>query len=395
MSKLNFYYYSVDYEGYFIKTPWASNETAFTQIVQSFPSKAEAKIIFSIGAIKELFNPPFPKTVELTAADLSVHTFDTGYDFMLNEESGLETAQQLTTAIDANPLFTASLFVREDLYHRNHEKYNLDIEIIITQHLAGTDGNTEIKGTLFEDTWTPACGNAQQFPEVEFLTKTNFKGGGGLDSSTSVTTVIPGTDSCDSKTLIENGIAFDGSGTKINSGVFQDENEFMDFVSTCTNGYCDKDISTFKYESITPSATPLYLGAKQCEGVNGHGLFVLECFKADSDCGNIIVIGPGEGETVATGSIHFTMNNSYSGAYRNKTVELTDSSGVVHSFGMGDFNAGYTPGFGQAPYTLTAGGDYLVGLGYTATRSNHKLMNNLFLEICKVRQHLDLRVDPN
>ena len=137
------------------------------------------------------------------------------------EESGLETAQSLAGAIDAHTLFSASVFVREDLYDPAHEKYNLDIEIMITQHLQGIDGNTEIKGTLFEDTLTPACGNPQQFPEVEFLTKVDFNAGGGINNSTSITTVIPGINTCSSKTLIENGIAADGSGNLINNGLFQ------------------------------------------------------------------------------------------------------------------------------------------------------------------------------
>ena len=45
---------------------------------------------------------------------------------------------------------------------------------MITQHLQGIDGNTEIKGTLFEDNFTPACGNPQQFPLREFLTTKAF-----------------------------------------------------------------------------------------------------------------------------------------------------------------------------------------------------------------------------
>ena len=326
---------SSDLEGYFIKAPWASSSSLFTGTIESKPNRSEGKIIFSIGAVKDLFNAPFPKTVELTATDLSVHTFTSNYDFILHGESGLETAQSLAGAIDAHTLFSASVFVREDLYDPAHEKYNLDIEIMITQHLQGIDGNTEIKGTLFEDTLTPACGNPQQFPEVEFLTKVDFNAGGGINNSTSITTVIPGINTCSSKTLIENGIAADGSGNLINNGLFQDEAEFMDFVTDVTNGYTDIDISLYSFESLTPSAIPLYLGEFQCKGINDYGLFVIECFKAD-DCVNIktivtpTTVSPG---TTAVGTI--TIPNTVGGnnsLYNGETVILTSADGTAHTF---------------------------------------------------------------
>jgi len=326
---------SSDTEGYFIKAPWASSSSLFTGTIESRPNRSEGKIIFSIGAVKDLFNAPFPKTVELTATDLSVHTFTSNYDFLLHEESGLETAQSLAGAIDAHPLFSASVFVREDLYDPAHEKYNLDIEILLTQHLQGIDGNTEIKGTLFEDTLTPACGNPQQFPEVEFLTKVDFKEGGGINNSTSTTTVVPGINTCSSKTLIENGIAADGSGNLINNGLFQDEAEFMDFVTDVANGYTNVDISLYSFESLTPSAVPLYLGEFQCKGINDYGLFVIECFKAD-DCVNIqsivtpTTVSPG---TVAVGTITIPNNvGQNNGQYDGETVILTSADGTAHTF---------------------------------------------------------------
>ena len=303
------------------------------------------KIIFSIGAIKELFNAPFPKTVELTATDLSVHTFTSNYDFLLHEESGLETAQSLAGAIDAHPLFSASVFVREDLYDPAHEKYNLDIEILLTQHLQGVDGNTEIKGTLFEDTFTPACGNPQQFPEVEFLTKVDFKEGGGINNSTSTTTVVPGINTCASKILIENGIAADGSGNLINNGLFQDEAEFMDFVTDISNGYIDKDISLYSFESLAPSAIPLYLGEFQCKGINDYGLFVIECFKADN-CANLPSISTSSPTTTVQGTTAIgtiTIPNAVGGnnnLYTGETVVLTAADGSIHTFTL--TGGGYT-----------------------------------------------------
>ena len=327
---------SSDTEGYFIKAPWASSSSLFTGTIESRPNRSEGRIIFSIGAVRDLFNAPFPKTVELTATDLSVHTFTSNYDFVLHGESGLETAQSLTGAIDAHPLFSASVFVREDLYNPAHEKYNLDIEVMITQHLQGVDGNTEIKGTLFEDTLTPACGNPQQFPEVEFLTKIDFNGGGGINNSTSTTTVVPGINTCSSKILIQNGIAADGSGNLINNGLFQDDIEYMDFVTDIANGYTNIDISLFSFESLTPSAIPLYLGESQCMGTNDYGLFVIECFKAD-DCVNIQTIttptttSPG---TIAVGRIDIP--NDWSGNDTNlltgATIILTSADGNVHTF---------------------------------------------------------------
>jgi len=326
---------SSDTEGYFIKAPWASSSSLFTGTIESRPNRSEGKIIFSIGAVKDLFNAPFPKTVELTATDLSVHTFTSNYDFLLHGESGLETAQSLAGAIDAHTLFSASVFVREDLYDPAHEKYNLDIEIMITQHLQGIDGNTEIKGTLFEDTLTPACGNPQQFPEVEFLTKVDFNAGGGINNSTTVTTVIPGINTCSSKVLIENGITADGSGNLINNGLFQDDAEFMDFVTNVTNGYTNTDISLYSFESLTPSAIPLYLGEFQCKGINDYGLFVIECFKAD-DCVNIqsvvtpTTFSPG---TTAVGTITIPNNvGQNNGQYDGETVILTSADGTAHTF---------------------------------------------------------------
>ena len=286
-------------EGYFIKAPWASTSSLFTGLVNSKLEQANGKIIFSIGTEPSLFSPPYPKTVELTSTDGSTHVFDSGYDFMI-EPNGLETAQSLTGAIDMHPLFSASLSIPADLYDESHEKYELDLIITITQHLAGIDGNTEIKGTLFEDNFTPACGNPQQFPLVEFLTTKAFTGGGGQNNSFSTTVTIPGTDSCSSKTLIENGKKYDGTGTLINNGAFQDEDEFITYVTTCTNGYCDKDISAFMYEAQNPSATPLYLNEKQCTGQNDYGLFVLECFKADPECANKI-IGGGDSNPINNG----------------------------------------------------------------------------------------------
>jgi hypothetical protein len=337
---------SSDTEGYFIKAPWASSSSLFTGTIESKPNRSEGRIIFSIGAVKDLFNAPFPKTVELTATDLSVHTFTSNYDFVLHGESGLETAQSLTGAIDAHPLFSASVFIRENLYSPAHEKYNLDIEVMITQHLQGIDGNTEIKGTLFEDTLTPACGNPQQFPEVEFLTKIDFNGGGGINNSTSTTTVVPGINTCSSKILIQNGIAADGSGNLINNGLFQDDVEYMDFVTNIANGYINIDISLFSFESLTPSAIPLYLGESQCKGTNDYGLFVIECFKAD-DCVNIQTIitptttSPG---TIAVGTIDIP--NSWSGASTNlltgATIILTSADGNIHTFtitGGGSINS--------------------------------------------------------
>ena len=324
-------------EGYFIKAPWAATSSLFTGVVESKPNRSEGKIIFSVGAIRELFNQPFPKTVELTATDLSVHTFTSNYDFVLHEESGLETAESLAEAIDAHPLFSASVFVREDLLDPAHEKYNLDIEIMLTQHLQGVDGNTEIKGTLFEDTLTPACGNPQQFPEVEFLTKVDFNGGGGINNSISTTTVIPGLNTCASKILIQNGILEDGTGNLINNGLFQDEAEFMDFVTDIRNGYIDKDISLYSFESLSPSATPLYLGDKQCTGVNDYGLFVIECFKADN-CASLpptAVSSPTTAVqgTTAVGTI--TIPNAVGGnnnLYTGETVVLTAADGSIHTF---------------------------------------------------------------
>ena len=324
---------SSDTEGYFIKAPWASTSSLFNGTIESKPNRSEGKIIFSIGAVKDLFNAPFPKTVELTATDLSVHTFTSNYDFVLHGESGLETAQSLTGAIDAHPLFSASVFVREDLYSLAHEKYNLDIEIMITQHLQGIDGNTEIKGTLFEDTLTPACGNPQQFPEVEFLTKIDFNEGGGINNSTSNTTVIPGINTCSSKVLIQNGIAADGSGNLINNGLFQDDAEYMDFVTNIANGYINIDISLFSFESLTPSAIPLYLGESQCMGTNDYGLFVIECFKADNcvDFQSVSTeVSPGT-PAVATITLPNLLEGDNS-ILQDKTIILTSADGNIHTF---------------------------------------------------------------
>ena len=208
---------------------------------------------------------------------------------------------------------------------------------MITQHLQGIDGNTEIKGTLFEDTLTPACGNPQQFPEVEFLTKVDFNGGGGINNSTSTTTVVPGINTCSSKILIQNGIAEDGTGNLINNGLFQDEAEFMDFVTDISNGYVDKDISLYSFESLAPSAIPLYLGEFQCKGVNDYGLFVIECFKADN-CASLPPIAISSPTTTVQGTTAIgtiTIPNAVGGnnnLYTGETVVLTAADGSIHTF---------------------------------------------------------------
>ena len=312
--------------GFFIEAPWYTDQPEFTGVHISTPGKAKGQIVCSMGTIGENFSPPFPKTIELEATDGSIHIFSSGIEFEIHSISGLETAQSITSTIDAHPLFSASLEVPKDLFDYNHYEYNLDLVIKIEQHLMGVEGNTPIEGSLFDDTTTPACGNPQQFPQVEFLTKTDFgtggpeDAGGGTNNSTSVTTVVPGTNSCDSKTLIVNGKKWDGSGTKINNGLFQDKDELMAWVTDCTNGYCSYDISTFSFESSTPGAVPLYLGEKQCVGINNEGLFVIECFEVDPTC-----VKHSDDKNPAVCNANFTLYVSDEGATINATAEqLTD-----------------------------------------------------------------------
>ena len=137
--------------GFFIESPWYVDDPAFTGVNVSNPGKATGEIVCSMGTIGENFDPPFPKTIELTATDGSTHIFSSGIEFEIDANSGLETAQSITAAIDAHPLFSASLEVPNDLFHYNHYEYNLDLVIKLEQHLMGIEGNTPIQGTFFEN----------------------------------------------------------------------------------------------------------------------------------------------------------------------------------------------------------------------------------------------------